>query len=185
MAVLTANYVKKGSTERDRAKATIRYIEHRPGKDHEKMARNLFGIDGFIGRWQAYRMVDEAEKGRYFYRFVINPDPVNEDREKDLPLREIIDYTMQTLEERTKRPVQWVAAVHDDHTDKRHIHALAVVKGRLKKDDLQALIQAATEEAELQRHARDLMREVAQVQREREDAAWALEPELEEAAWAR
>src|SRR5688572_29799019 len=137
MAVVKANYVKKGSTERDRAKATIRYIQHRPGKDNEKTVRNLFGIDGPTGRWQAYRMVDEAEKGRYFYRFVINPDPVNEDRERDLPLREIIEYTMQKLEARTKKPVQWVAAVHDDHTDKRHIHALAVVKGRLKRDDLQ------------------------------------------------
>src|SRR5215204_1565595 len=103
MAVVTANYVKKGSTERARAKATIRYIEHRPGKDNEKKSRNLFGIDGFMGRWQAYRMVDEAEKGRYFYRFVINPDPVNEDADRDLPLREIITYTMQALEERIQK----------------------------------------------------------------------------------
>ncbi len=174
MAVVKANYVKKGEGERARAKATIRYIEHRPGKDNEKKSRNLFGIDGFMGRWQAYRMIDEAEKGRYFYRFVINPDPVNEDAERDLPLREIITYTMQALEERINKPVQWVAAVHDDHTDKRHIHALAIVKGRLKREDLQALIDAATAEAQLQRHARDLEREVAEVQREREEAQWGI-----------
>jgi len=172
MAVVKANYVKKGEGERARAKATIRYIQHRPGKDHEKKSRNLFGIDGPMGRWQAYRMVDEAEKGRYFYRFIINPDPVHEDLEKDLPLREIIDYTMQTLEERTSKQVQWVAAVHDDHTDKRHIHALAVVKGRLNRDDLQTLIDAATKEAQLQREARDLMREVEAYQQEREEAQW-------------
>jgi hypothetical protein len=182
MAVLKANYCKKGDTERDRAKATIRYIQHRPGKDHERKARNLFGLDGSMGRWQAYRMVDDAPKGRYFYRLVINPDPEKEDTERDLPLREIIDSTMQILEERTKTPVQWVAAIHDDHTDKRHIHALAVVKGRLKREDLQALIEAATQEAMLQREARDLMREVAALQREREEA-WALEPALEEDVW--
>jgi hypothetical protein len=170
MAVVKANYVKKGSTERDRAKATIRYIQHRPGKDNEKTVRNLFGIDGVMGRWHAYRMIDEAEKGRYFYRFVINPDPVNEDKERDLPLREIIEYTMQTLEARTKKPVQWVAAVHDDHTDKRHIHALAIVKGRLNREVLQSLIDAATEEAQLQREALNLIQEVAEVQREREEA---------------
>jgi hypothetical protein len=170
MAVVKANYVKKGDGERARAKATIRYIQHRPGKDKERKARNLFGIDGFMGRWQAYRMVDEAPKGRYFYRFVINPDPVNEDKERDLPLREIIEYTMQILENRIQKSVQWVAAVHDDHTDKRHIHALAVVKGRLNKDDLQALIDAATAEAQLQRQARDLIREVEELQREREEA---------------
>jgi hypothetical protein len=170
MAVVKANYVKKGEGERSRAKATIRYIQHRPGKDHERTSRHLFGIDGVMGRWQAYRMIDEASKGRYFYRVIVNPDPVNEDSEKDLPLREIIEYTMQTLEERTNNPVQWVAAVHDDHTDKRHIHALAVVKGRLTREDLSALIDAATEEAKLQRGARDVMREVEALQREREEA---------------
>jgi hypothetical protein len=174
MAVVKANYVKKGDGERDRAKATIKYIQHRPGKDHERKSRNLFGIDGSMGRWQAYRMVEDAPKGRYFYRFVINPDPVNEDKEKDLLLREIISYTMQKLEERLKQQIQWVAAVHDDHTDKRHIHALAVVKGRLKREDLEALIQAATEEAQLQRGSRDLMREVEAYQREREEAQWEI-----------
>jgi hypothetical protein len=172
MAIVKANYVKKGEGERERAKATIRYIQHRPGKDHERKTRTLFGSDGPMGRWHAYRMIDDAPKGRYFYRFVINPDPVNEDKERDLPLREIIEYTMQTLEARTKTPIQWVAAVHDDHTDKRHIHALAIVKGRLNREDLDALIKAATAEAQLQREARDLIREVEAYQREREEALW-------------
>ncbi len=136
-----------------------------------------------MGRWQAYQLVDEAPKGRYFYRFVINPDPVTEDREKDLPLRELIEATILQLEELTKTPVPWVAAIHDDHTDKRHIHAVAVVKGRLNREDLAALIDAATREAQLQREARDLMREVEALQRQREEAAWALEPHVEEDAW--
>ncbi len=49
MAVMKATYVKKGRYERSGAKATIRYIEHRPGKDHEKRARHLFGIDRIYG----------------------------------------------------------------------------------------------------------------------------------------
>jgi hypothetical protein len=170
MAVVKANYCKKGEGERGRAKATIRYIQHRPGKDNERKYRNLFGIDGFMGRWHAYRMVDDTPKGRYFYRLIINCDPEKEDKERDLPLREIIEYTMQSLEERLQQQIQWVAAIHDDHTDKRHIHALAVVKGRLNREDLQSLIDAATEEAQLQRHARDLMREVEALKREREEA---------------
>ncbi len=172
MAVVKANYVKKGEGERGRAKATIRYIQHRPGKDHERKSRNLFGIDGSMGRWQAYRMIDDAPKGRYFYRFVMSPDPETEDKPRDLPLREIFADTMQTLEERLQQQIQWVAAVHDDHTDKRHIHALAVVKGRLNRENLEALIQAATQEAQLQRGARDLMREVEAYQQEREEALW-------------
>jgi hypothetical protein len=170
MAIVKANYVKKGEGEQERAKATIRYIQHRPGKDHERKTRTLFGSDGAMGRWDAYRMVDDAPRGRYFYRFVVNPDPVNEDKERDLPLREIIDYTMLKLAERIKTSVQWVAAIHDDHTDKRHIHALAIVKGRLKREDLELLIDAATEEAQLQRDARNLIREVEELQREREEA---------------
>jgi hypothetical protein len=172
MTVVKANYVKKGEGERGRAKATIKYIQHRLGKDKERTTRNLFGIDGYMGRWQAYRMIDDALKGRYFYRVVINPDPETEDKERDLPLREIIDSTMQTLEERIQQHIQWVAAIHDDHTDKRHIHALAIVKGRLKREDLEALINAATLEAQLQRGARNLMREVEEYQREREEALW-------------
>jgi hypothetical protein len=81
---------------------------------------------------------------------------------------------MQTLEERLKQHIQWVAAIHDDHTDKRHIHTLAIIKGRLKREDLDALIKAATLEAQLQRGARDLMREVEAYQREQEEAQWEI-----------
>jgi hypothetical protein len=184
MAIMKATYVTKDKKEREGAKDAIRYIEHRPGKDNEKKARNLFGSDGFMGRWQSFRFVDEAPKGRYFYRIVVSPDPEKEDSQRDLPLRELIKATMQTLQERRDAPIDWVAAIHDDHTDKRHIHALAVVKGRLNKEELKILTDAATEEAQLQREARDLMRDVEAYQREREEAAWELEPELEEDAWS-
>jgi hypothetical protein len=170
MAVVKANYVKKGDGERGRAKATIRYIQHRPGKDKERTTRNLFSIDGYMGRWEAYRMIEDAVKGRYFYRLVMSPDPETEDKPRDLPLRQIFTNTMLNLEERLHQPIQWVAAIHDDHTDKRHIHAVAIIKGRLKREDLEALISSATREAQLQRGARDLMREVEEYQREREEA---------------
>ena len=173
MAVLKANYVKKGESEKARAKATIKYIEHRPGKDHERKARTLFGIDGKMGRWQAYRMIDDAPKGRYFYRVIINPDPVTEDKERNLPLREVVEETMRKLQAlRKETPVQWVAAIHDDHTDKRHIHALAIVKGKLNREELGILIDAATQEAQLQREALNLIKEVTEYQQEREEALW-------------
>jgi len=121
MAIIKANYIKRGTGEKARAKASIRYIEHRAGKDGAKTTRALFGTDGLLGRWQAYRMVDEAEKGSLFFRFIISPDPIQEDTKKDLFLREIIEKTMQTLEDRVQKSVQWVAAVHDDHTPHRHV----------------------------------------------------------------
>lgn len=170
MAIVKANYVKRGSSEKARAKASIRYIEHRRGKDGAKTTRALFGTDGLLGRWQAYRMIDEAAKGSVFFRFVISPDPIKEDTEKDLFLREITEKTMQSLENRVQMSVQWVAAVHADHTPHRHVHVVAVVPGRLQAQDFQQLRLAATQAAIFQRKERDLSRE--QKEREREEAQW-------------
>ena len=64
MAIVKATYTKSSGG----AKASIRYIEHRPGKDNAKIKRTLFGIDGAMGRWQAYRMIDEADKVMYMVK---------------------------------------------------------------------------------------------------------------------
>src|SRR5437763_6475081 len=141
MAIVKATYTKSSRG----AKASIRYIEHRPGKDNAKINRTLFGIDGVMGRWQAYRMIDEAEKGSFFFRFVISPDPKQEDTEKDLFLREITEKTMLSLEDRLHKQVPWVAVEHDNHAPHRHVHVVAVVQGRLQVQDFQAMRTTATE----------------------------------------
>src|SRR5213080_1595140 len=110
MAIVKATYTKSSRG----AKASIRYIEHRPGKDNAKINRTLFGIDGAMGRWQAYAMIDEAEKGSLFFRFVISPDPKGEDTGKDLFLREVTEKTMLRLEEHIHKNVSWLAEEHDD-----------------------------------------------------------------------
>src|SRR5205823_4219755 len=81
------------------------------------------------------------------------------DTRRDLHLREVAEKTMQTLRERLKQEVQWVAAEHDDHRPHRHVHVVAVVKDRLHIPDLEALHQRATEAALSQRKERDLARE--------------------------
>ena len=168
MAIVKAMYTKSSAG----AKASIRYMEHRPGKDNEKITRTLFGSDGLMGRWQAYRMIDEAEKGSLFFRFVISPDPKQEDAEKDLHLREVTEQTMQKLEDRLHKEVQWIAAEHNDHAPHRHVHIVAVVAGRLNVQDFQALRATATEACLAQRHERDLAREQKEREREREEAQW-------------
>src|SRR6266699_1296439 len=147
MAIVKASYTKSSGG----AKASIRYIAHRPGKDNEKTARTLFGSDGLMGRYEAYRMIDEAEKGSLFFRFVMSPDPKQEDTEKDLFLREITEKTMLSLEDRLHREVQWVASLHDDHAPHRHVHIVAVVPGRLQPQDFQSMRKIATEAALAQR----------------------------------
>src|SRR2546428_57184 len=118
-------------------------------------------------------MIDESQKGSLFFRFVISPDPKQEDTGKDLFLREITEKTMQSLEDRLQREVQWVAAEHDDHAPHRHVHVLAIVSGRLQVQDFQALRQTATEACLEQRQERDLARE--QQEREGEEAQWEQE----------
>jgi hypothetical protein len=155
MAVVTTKFSKSKA----RMKAAVRYIEHRAGREGEKVKRELFGIDGVMNRQQAYRMIDEAEKGTAFFRIVISPHPAREDTEKDLHLAELTRQTILTLEERLNREVPYVAAEHDDHTDKRHVHVLAMVRGRINTKDLEALRTTATNTARLQRQERDLQRE--------------------------
>jgi hypothetical protein len=169
MAIVKATYTKSSKG----AKASIRYIEHRPGKEGAKITRTLFGSDGKMEREEAYRMIDEAEKGSVFFRFVISPDPKQEDTEKDLHLREVTEQTMQALEERLHKEVQWVAVEHNDHAPHRHVHVVAVVPGRLQAQDFQLLRQAATAAALEQRRQRDLARE--QQAREQEGAQWEQE----------
>jgi len=169
MAIVKASYTKRSGG----AKASIRYIAHRPGKDNEKTTRTLFGSDGLMGRYEAYRMIDEAEQGSLFYRIVMSPDPKQEDTEKDIFLREITERMMQRLEDRFQKHLQWVAAEHNDHAPHRHVHVIAIVPGRLQVQDFQLLRQTATEAALAQRKERDLLREI-QKQKEQE-AQWALQ----------
>jgi hypothetical protein len=158
MAVVKANYVKRGTGERDRAKATIRYIQHRRGQDGERVNRTLFGRYGEMDRQAAYRIIDEAGKGSIFYRFVISPDPKREDRSHDLDMRDITTQTIQALEDLIggKEPIEWIAATHSDHAPHLHSHVIAVVPQRLYKADLEYLRYQATQASLEQRRILDL-----------------------------
>jgi hypothetical protein len=173
MAVVKANFVKKGKTEKARAKATIRYIQNRPGKENAKTIRTLFGRHGPIERTDAYKMIETAKKSDNLFRFVINPDPEREDKERDLDMRQIIENTMLKLEEIVGKTILWAAAIHDDHTDKRHIHALAVVPARLYQNHFNTLIHEATKVCRQQRQELDLIRAQKELERAaREEAQW-------------
>src|SRR3954447_1122578 len=163
MAIVKANFVKRGNGAKGRAKATIRYIQNRRGKDGEKLTRTLFGSDGEMARIEAYRMIDEARKGSLFYRFALSPDPKKEDTGRDLDMRDITFQTMQALEERVGQPVLWVAAVHADHAPHRHIHIVAVLPKRLFVKDFQRLRgragQACREQRRFLDHGQNQQRE--------------------------
>ncbi len=157
-------------------KASIRYIQHRKGKDGQKITRSLFGIDGELGRQEAYNMIDEAQKETRFFRLVISPDPEKEDQGKDLQLWDLTTKTIAGLEERLEQTIQFVGAVHDDHAPNRHVHVIACVAGRLTTQDLQHLRLSATEAAVFQRKELDLARESKARER---DAAQGMKQGLE------
>jgi hypothetical protein len=107
---------------------------------------------------------------------------MKEDTYKDLDMRQITITTMQSIEECVKTPVSWVAAVHDDHTDKNHVHALAAVNRRLDTPELNRIREATTQACLEQRQELDRSRERQARQRERGDE-WEPEPTLQEDAW--
>ena len=183
MAVVVTQYFKPNKQPKAAAKENVKYIQFRTGKDREGITRTLFGSDGPMERVEAYQFIDDAPKGTKFFTIIISPDPAKEDSDRNLDMEQIAYTTMQTLEERVKTAVQWVAAVHQEHSDVRHIHALAAVKGRLNPPDLRALIDAATRECREQRLERDLILE--KQAREQEQQGWELEPTLEEDTWGR
>ena len=171
MAIFKASYTRKAAV----AKASVRYIEHRPGKDNAKITRTLWGMDSTMQRQEAYRMIDEAESGSYFFRFVISPDPEQEDTHKDIFLRDIVEQTMLHVEERVHQQLQWVASTHDDHAQHRHVHVLAILPRKLQIHDLQAARQIATENALDQRRQKDNALEVKRQAERGETLQWELQ----------
>ena len=155
MAVVRANYVKRNENERATAKANIRYIQERPGRDKEKLTRSLFGAAGFLGRYEAYQLIKDAPTGTYFYRLKLSPDPAGEDTRRDLNMQKLTRTMMRSLEKRLKTAIPWAAALHDDHTTIRHVHILAAMPQTFNKYELEFLIREATRICDQQRRYLD------------------------------
>jgi hypothetical protein len=155
MAVVRANYVKRNENERATAKANIRYIQNRPGREKEKLTRALFGAAGFISRYEAYQFIKDAPKGTYFYRLKLSPDPAGEDTRRDLHMQKLTRTMMRNLEKRLETATPWAATLHDDHTNIRHVHILAAIPRRLQQYELEFLIREATRICEQQRRFLD------------------------------
>lgn len=163
MAVFIAKRYTRSGKE---AKQKIRYIQNRKGKDGEKVSRTLLGYGGTVKRAEAYELIDEAPKGSYFYHLIINPDPEKEDTYKDIYIPRVTQETMNGLAEQLGYQFDYVSAIHADHSDKRHVHIVAILPRRLNRDDLALGRDVATEAALGERRERDHIRE-AQKQRQK------------------
>ena len=161
MAIVKLKYTRS----RDAIKAHLRYVVHRPGKERERLTRELFQHNYLtVSKQYAYDLINTAPRGTVFYKMTINFHPVKEDTRKDLDLQHIASLTVREMQERIGRSVPFVATIHDGHanTDLRHIHAICLVQGRVSKEEfakLKTLWQTATAEVRFQRRARDLVQE--------------------------
>lgn len=163
MAIVKANYTKS----RAKIKASVRYIQHRPGQDGERLTRQLFGPNGAMTRDEAYQLIDQAAKGTRFYRLVLSPDPACEDTEKDLNLQELTRQTLSQLSDKLGKPIQYIGAIHNDHRPHRHVHIVMLVQGGLNREDFRLLREHATEASLMQRRELDAARGAAAAARAR------------------
>jgi hypothetical protein len=162
MAIVKVKYTRDPIT----IKEFLRYIVHRPGKDRERMSRELFDSFDTTTKARAYEHID-ATRHPLFFKFILNFDGSKEDRYKDLDLQLITRKTLGRMQQMIGRDVPFVAAIHDDHTPLRHVIAIGMVQGRIAKADFQKLKTlwlTATEEARRQRRSRDRVREHPRVQ---------------------
>lgn len=163
MAIVKARYTRS----RGAIKATVKYMAHRPGREGERMTRDLFGHDGERRKAEAYQMID-THKGMTYFRVVLNFDPKREDKRRDLDLRAITRQTIRALEKRLQRHIDFIAVEHNDHGKNklRHIHAILPIKlakgERLTREDFKFLRNYASQKALLQRKARDLVQQYIQ-----------------------
>lgn len=137
-AVVKTTYTKNPKA----AKASVRYIAHRIDREGNRITRQLFGNYGLLTKNDAYRLIDTAKGRSYFYRIIISPE------NSTGAVRDLSGITRQTMRDlqkiiRTKQPVPFVAAVHTDHSDTPHVHALAILKTYLGEDQLAKLRQSA------------------------------------------
>src|SRR4051812_17383767 len=135
MVVKVTSYIRPGKHAKAKAKATLRYITHRPNAEGERVTRALFGADGPMAKYHGYDLIDGTKKGSFYYRTVFSPDPALEDEFKDLNLWEMTQAAVEYLRKTLGKDIQFFAAAHEDQTDIRHVNAVIIVPGRLSKRD--------------------------------------------------
>jgi hypothetical protein len=158
------NYIKpflKRDVQKQKIKANLRYITHRPTLEGVKGARQLFGWDGELDKNQAYEMIDAAERGTRYWRFKISPDPKTENPKRNVDLRDVTTKIMGELQER-KGKVEFIAVVHDDHSPINHIHAIVIFKERMEAKDYAILRQIGRQACLSQQQGRKQMQKFLQ-----------------------
>jgi hypothetical protein len=151
-AVVKARY-GRGAEAIASAKDHVRYMVHRPDGWGNVQHRDLWG-NLEVDKQAAYAELDQA--GGYVYRFVLSPDPRDQDVDQALDLRSWGEAAMEQAE--AEHPgLRWFAVEHQDQ-DHRHVHAVALSRQRLDVDDFRQMRAAADDNAREQLRQRDRAR---------------------------
>jgi type IV secretory pathway VirD2 relaxase len=117
----------KSSKGMSRIKAHLKYIENRKDEQGQKPHREVFDKDGETTRKDFYKTLKtQPEKGVIAHKLCISMDRKDYEQQK-IDLKELARDTMAAWEAKTGRQLNWVACIHDKHSNP-HVHI--VVAGR-------------------------------------------------------
>lgn len=137
------------------AKDHVRYMVHRPDGWGNVQYRALWGSLQ-VDKRAAYDELDQA--AGYVYRFVLSPDPREQDADQALDLRSWGEAAMAEAE--AGHPgLRWFAVEHQDD-EHRHVHAVALSGQRLDVDDFRQMRAAADDNAREQLRQRSRSEEL-------------------------
>jgi hypothetical protein len=145
--IIKHSYIRASENARGRARAHVRYIQHRPGKDLEGSNRRAFFSDDKkeVSYRDVFQRIDaQPAHGVTIHKLILSP--VN----PDVDLQEYTRHVMYALSRHTGNELEWYAV---EHHNTAHPHCHVVVMGRdalkrpvfFRKDDY-ALARKAGDE---------------------------------------
>lgn len=142
-AVVKATYTRNVRS----AQGSARYYAQRADDTGERQHRDAFDKEhNALGQDEVNEQLEEAsEEGSYFYRFVMSPGT---EAEPEGDLKTWTRDVMAELEAQQGERLSWATYEHagdDAHSGHAHVHVVVATSGKLDRDDLQALREAATE----------------------------------------
>lgn len=155
-----SNYISKYKPIAQRhamARKHLHYMIARKGKNGEEMLRQLFSKDGDVDVAYALDLIENRRT--HIFKIILNFDPKTEEDKRNLNLESLTKLLMIEIQERFGKDVAWVATIHDDHTDLRHIHSMVFTNGFFKRNDLKYFRDYVTQQALAQRHEREQRQE--------------------------
>jgi MobA/VirD2-like, nuclease domain len=145
-SVVKHSYLKAGNRGKERARAHVRYIAFRPGKDAGRQARSFYTDreDGLKAKRVQEAIGRQPVNGVLVHKLILSPGV------DDADVKEYTREVMRELSRRKGLDLEWYAVRHDN-TDHAHCHVVVMARDknghqvRIKKEDYQTIKAAGDE----------------------------------------